>query len=921
MKKITNLLSMVLLMLCMGLTSCDDVLSVFDNPASEGENVVTPEEEVITEDQMAVTVTADLPTAVLGTFEEGSTGAALAKRLPVVSNEIGPDTRMVLLPGSVFDSNSLSAGEVDSLVSLCIKGGYLAVERPTAQQLFNLAVLYAAKLAEMQQEQYQQQFNLSEQNAARAARSSEVVRRAQTRISNIERISGTRAADDDLNAVRAEMIIFGPTDYFMQQPYEAEATVYGSESDSEGNTTEDKAETAKQERTAAISGEMADAAAEWLNDVVKSQQQSEASRAASRASGGDAINQIMDASETFTFNGNIYLPNYYGGSWYRTNRLSIKVSSWGLHNMESNKDYYYLKENVLMSLGPKKGYYQVYYPAAENAWYPASGYGDYKSWFGAFFSQYKTSMNLTGKGSITLEASSPGTDNNSQTTSITIGSSSSTTTTNGWSWGVSAGFSGENPSASESYGISQSKGYTKGTSFSMGMSQSAKDLKLKRNTDGKKVTWTYDGSLPQYYYNSSTKYYCHQTPAAILVNDAEMNQEICWSVGNPSGRYTVEVTSAPKLAALIFARYLGSAGNRPHKYVDRSDNQTYTHELLEPFRAQQTWRMNIANVEYVGEQHYGNLTDLQNAVQKAFPDLYVPVFQVADHDGEALNTISSVIKESKRIFEQRAQMLENMAKEYGVKKFEIVWSRDKVKSTDAFTVVVCPKATDATQEHVGWVYGADGRLYPSADYAKGKGTSAVGIVAYVNDGSDFGNAATEKASGAGHGLVLALNQICRPKWDYENYRISKGSGTFASTIGNSMANAKNDFDGLAKTKHLKEKGSDAANIVGYMGAAPTGCTEWFIPSTGQWIAMLCKPGLGGAEIPTGSALNTWFNINGAERLSSAASANGGKGFYGKTWTSSGYNGATGIWLVNGSAPRFTWYNSADYAYVRAAFAF
>ena len=914
---------MVLLMLCMGLTSCYDVLSVFDNPASNDENVVTPKEEVITEDQMAVTVTADLPTAVMGTFEEGSTGAALAKRLPVVSNEIGPDTRMVLLPGSVFDSNSLSAGEVDSLVSLCIKGGYLAVERPTAQQLFNLAVLYAAKLAEMQQEQYQQQFNLSEQDAASAARSSGVVRRAQTRISNIERISGTRAADDDLNAVRAEMIIFGPTDYFMQQPYEAEATVYGSETDSLGVATEAVEFTAEQERTAAVSGEMADAAAEWLNDVVKSQQQSEASRAASRASGGDAINQIMDASETFTFNGNIYLPNWYGGSWYRTNRLSIKVSSWGIHNMESNKDYYYLKENVLMSLGPKKGYYNVYYPLAENTWYDASGYGEYDSWFGAFFSQYKTSMNLTGSGSITLEASSPGTDNNSQTTSITIGSSSSTTTTNGSSWGISAGFSGENPTASESYSISKSKGYTTGSSFSMGMSQSAKDLKLKRNTDGKKVTWTYDGSLPQYYckVDGRTYHYHHQTPAAILVNDAEMNQEICWSVGNPSGRYTVEVTSAPKLAALLYQYKKEYTQNLPHKYVDRSDNQTYTHELLEPFRAQQTWRMNIANVEYDGEQHYGNLTDLENAVQKAFPDLYVPVFQVADHDGEALNTISCVIKESKSIFEQRAEMLENMAKEYGVKKFEIVWSRDKVKSTDAFTVVVCPKATEATQAHVGWVYGSDGKLYPSADYAKGKGTSAVGIVAYVNDGSDFGNAATEKASGAGHGLVLALNQVCMPGLTYENYRISKGSGTFASTIGNSMANAKNDFDGLAKTKHLKEKGSDAANVVGYMGAAPTGCTEWFIPSTGQWIAMLCKPGLGGAEMPTGAGLNTPFNINGAAKLSSVASANGGKGFYGKTWTSSSLNGATGIFLVNGSNPRFTWYNSAEYAYVRAAFAF
>ena len=305
--KFQLLVMLMALPMLLGLASCTDK----DNPASEEgvENVVNPDEETITEDQMAVTVTADLPTAVLGTFEEGSTGAALAKRLPVVSNEIGPDTRMVLLPGSVFDSNSLSAGEVDSLVSLSIKGGYLAVERPTAQQLLNFAVLYAAKLVEMQQEQYQQQFNLSEQDAASAARSSVVVRRAQTRISNIERISGTRAADDDLNAVRAEMIIFGPTDYFMQQPYEAEATVYGSESDSEGNTTEDKAETVKQERTAAVSGEMADAAAEWLNDVVKSQQQSEASRAASRASGGDAINELMDASETFTFNGNIYFPD------------------------------------------------------------------------------------------------------------------------------------------------------------------------------------------------------------------------------------------------------------------------------------------------------------------------------------------------------------------------------------------------------------------------------------------------------------------------------------------------------------------------------------------------------------------------------------------------------------------------------------
>ena len=169
--------------------------------------------------------------------------------------------------------------------------------------------------------------------------------------------------------------------------------------------------------------------------------------------------------------------------------------------------------------------------------------------------------------------------------------------------------------------------------------------------------------------------------------------------------------------------------------------------------------------------------------------------------------------------------------------------------------------------------------------------------------------------------MLALNQIWRPEWDYQSYRISNGSGTFASTIGNSMANAKNDFEGLAKTKHLKEKGSAAANVVGYMGAAPKGGTDWFIPSTGQWIAMLCKPGLGGAEIPTGTALNSGFNINGAAKLSSTASANGGKGFYSETWTSSGFNGSTGVYLVNGSSPRFTWYNSSQPAYIRTAFAF
>ena len=923
MKKNIFKIWLMALPMLLGLAACTDTI---DNPVTpdDGTTVVKPDEENITEDQMSVMVTEDLPTAVLRNLDEGSTGAALVKRLPMVTSEIGPDTRMALVPGSMFaDDTDMTREELDAIVRLSVNGGYLALERPTTGELGNFAVLYVAKLFEMQVLTYQDMFGLDLAAARRAANHSDLMQRTKARLANIEQVARTRGeAGDDLNEVQAEMIAFGPTDYFMQQKFEEETTVLSSETDSEGNATEAKAETVKLERTAAVSGELADAAAEWLNTTEKKNLPLR-TRALATTRSGSGINDIMDASETFTFNGNIFFPGCDGTTQGRTHRLSIRVSSWGIHNMESNKDYYYLKENVLMSLGYKRGYNTVYYFPSNpqvGRWFSATGYGNYDYWFGAFFSQYKTSMNLTGSGSITLEASSPATDNNSQSTSITIGSSSSTTTTNGQSLGITGGFSGENPSGSMSYTLSKSKGYTTGSSFSMGMSTSAKDLKVTRNTDGKKVTWTYDGYLPQCYVETNGyRYIRHQDPAAILVNDAEMNQEICWSVSNPSGQYTVEVTSAPKLAALLCSDKSGSWG--AHKYVDASDFQTYPHQLLKPFRAMQTWRMNIENVEYVGEQHYGNLNDLKNAVQKDFSDLYVPTFQVADYDAEALNVITSVIKYSKSIFEQRAGELENIAKDYGVKKFEIVWSRDKVESKDAFTIVVCPKATEATQAHVGWVYGSDGKLYPSADYATGHKASAVGIVAYVNDGSDFGNAATEKASGAGHGLVLAMDQVCEPNYSSANYRISKGSGTFASAIGNSMDNAKNDFDGLAKTKHLKEVGTEVGNIIGYMGDAPTGGTDWFIPSTGQWIAMLCTPGLGGAEMPTGAGLNTPFNINGAEKLSSKAIANGGKGMFGKTWTSSGYNGSTGIYLVNGGNPRFTWYNSSEVAYIRAAFAF
>ena len=835
--------------LLLGLAACSDNS---DSVTIEDGTVVETTEEPVTDDQLSVKVTADLSTAVLRPFEEGSTGAALVKRLPEVTSEFGPDTRMVLVPGTLFDGGSdMSTGELNALVQLGMDGGYLAIERPTVQQVISFATLYAAKLVEMQQLQYQELFDLDATAAARIAQSSPLVQRTKERLSNIQQIAQRRAATD-LNAVQAEMLIFGPTDYFMQQTFEEQATVLVSETDSEGNVTSATTQTIKQERTAAVSGSLADAAARWLNDVAKRPQQNAPQLALRRAA-----DEVPDINETFTFNGMLYFCDWQNTTQSRSDRLSIKVSSRSVYNKEDNKDYYYLTENVHLSLGDKEGSPQVYYPKSNSSWTRASGDGGYNRWYGAFLTQYQTSMNLRGGGTVSIASATP-------TTEV----------------------------------------------------QPVEGLQMTSTTDGNKVTWTYDGTLPQFYVKAA---YYHDIVADAQMGDSDLKHEICWSVANPSGSYTLEVTSAPKLSALM----LQSDGTKtpPHKYVERTDNQTYTHELLEPYCALQTWHMSVGNVEYDEnlEQH-GTVEDLENALMADFPDQYIPEFQLPDRSETSLSSITSVITNSKRVFGQQSQQLDALAQRFGMKKFEIIYSRegsDEIKSSKAFVYYVCPKATEATTTHLGWVYGSDGYLYPSADYAKGWNAKAMGILVYLNDGSDFGDKATEKASGAGHGLVLAL-------WDpSEAYLLINGDIVFPNPIGSSMENTKNDFDGLAKTKWLAEHGSRAVKNISRLGATPSGCTDWFIPSTGQWIAMLCTPGLGGAEIPSDNYFNTPFNINGATKLSRAVQANRGMILMDKVWTSSAYSATDIIWLVNDKDNLYFQASSAwrTLTYVRPVFAF
>lgn len=678
MKQTFRFLMLMALPMLLGLASCTDN---DDNPVvNDGtETMEAPDETLPTDDQMTTRVSVDLPAAVMADFDEGSTGAALVKRLPQVSAAIDLDTRLVVLPGSDFSvaNPKTTAYDMLEVARVYLNGGYVALVQPTQEQAALFSLTLMTGVAALEADAYEEMFDIDSSAASRAASHSVAAERLKSRAANLK--AATRADGDDLQAPFAEIIIFGPTDYFMQDALPDETTAYVHSADAEGNETAPQAVTTQTERTPYISGLLADAAAEWLNSVEKPQVAA-SRRAVTRASGSSAINEMMDASETFTYSGAIDWRNSKNATSHYTNRVLTTVRSWGIHNMESNKDYYYVKQNVTLKMG---GEPEIFYPLRENHWYKAANYGAYNMWYGSFLSQYETSMNLTGSGNIFLEASVPSTDNNSQTTNITVGSSTSHTVTNGISWGASVGANASGPTGSFSVGGSHTEGTTRGTSFSMSMSQTHKDFGVKKNTSGSKVTWTYNGALPQYYEGG---YQSHQTPADILVNDCDLSDEICWSVNNPSGQYTVNITSAPQTAALLCIKGIKNA---PHKYeYTTAPMENYAHTLLEPNRAIQNWRMHLTIDEWEASPVVGAQGELESNIRNAFPDLYANVFTVADKTSTSLNTIGYIVNYTKQLFTQNIDILQSYAKSWGIRKYTIHWRCDDMNVTtrEGFTV-------------------------------------------------------------------------------------------------------------------------------------------------------------------------------------------------------------------------------------------
>ena len=79
-------------------------------------------------DELNVKVTADIPTAVMSSFDENSMGAALVRRLSNTTTGLDENTKMVLIKGE--DVKSLPITEWFKATKIYLTGGFIAVEKP-----------------------------------------------------------------------------------------------------------------------------------------------------------------------------------------------------------------------------------------------------------------------------------------------------------------------------------------------------------------------------------------------------------------------------------------------------------------------------------------------------------------------------------------------------------------------------------------------------------------------------------------------------------------------------------------------------------------------------------------------------------------------------------------------------------------------
>ena len=712
------LFSAVLIGIAMLMTACakDDIAS---NDNGGGTNPTD-----MNVDEMSVKVTADMPTAVLSSFDDNSMGGALVRRLPKTTSSLDADTKMVLIKGEDILNRPIT--EWFEMAKIYLRGGYIAVEKPHNAHLVSVMEQLSAKLAQATHAILTEDdgsgiiINYNPSNSQSANAVNAEAERFKARIANIQAKSGHRAASDEQQPV-AEMVIFSTNGYYHCAPTGTMNIVTTSRDKNGKEMT--STHTITKEYSPYEIGLQADGAAQWLNNRDAAQQ---VRRASNRADGNDAINDLMSADEEMTYQADLaaFLCNYgeceyvntggdfkeYDGPrdmgcYTRPKAYNETIRYWGVHNMDTDKDYYLIQQKGVASVGgqaeenPCYDHNKTLYmgPYENNKWI-SLGLGAGGGYcvatdvfcnvlFGAWYNQGDYSLDLKGEsGEILLEDAVPTTENNLASTSVTVGEFQAQNTRIGGT--LSGVFTTKEVGARPGFTVSQ--GWTTGSIYMMTSTRNAQELGCVKNTEGTKVSWTYKVGVNMMDGDDDE----HPLPPAILVNDADIHNEACWSVSKPSGAYTVEITRKTSMGTLVSsdgASYIDTGSKTLVNTGCAADSMSIT--LMQPNRAQQTWYMDVDFPELGQDGYKGVKDELTDALKTQFPDLYQPTIVLADQTPQSENTIQNLVDKSKKMLNDpnALQTLKGYALDRGVSQFTIKWYCTDGNHAEPYTMTVQAK--------------------------------------------------------------------------------------------------------------------------------------------------------------------------------------------------------------------------------------
>ena len=699
MKKILNWMLAAIFICCSSVfASC---VANEDNSSADvpGGEVTEPYVEP-TADQLEVKVTADMPTAVLAQFDESTVAAALIKRLPQTTTAINDDTKLVLLDDSQI--KSLAEDDYFVMARVIFNGGYVALHRPK----FENALFFGVSL----DDQFEKIQNaILKENGVEGADDEPAASRSSDGGDMVRKVNNVRALhrsgeEIDANTVIDELMVFSINANYLIPPYSEELPAASKTEDEQGQET-----TVETKEKFLLNpyhcGHLADGVAAWLNTKEQEKadaQQPEAANASRRAEATEVINSMLSCTDEFTISGSLRAFDDQGRRYSRKNVSNTTIRSWSIHDFGSNRDFYYVEENHHIRMGGEnsdKSKTLYWGPYDKEKWmytwekwnlvgdmyvdapkkFSVEGYEDqgsiYAFYYGSWLYQSSHAMSLAGAGEINVEKSLPSTDNNQTTETIAIGTMDGTSHTSGWSFGGSLGGNvgksngnwGGGPSASFNFSYTNTTTTVHNTSFTMSTSSVSKDLAIKRNTDGAKVTWTYEeGHTPRVIFDKMW----HDMAAPILTNDIDITNKVCWSVKNPSGKYQLAWYKQNWTKAL-FVQWGKSAAQR--FALNSACSKTYN--LTPPRRFRKEWycdlRVSGKNLKDDATEKF--LAYLREVVN---PTMFSNKFYLAEATNDDVKVIKYNVGVATKILKKKSNlrdMIEYRAKELGIEKYTIKW--------------------------------------------------------------------------------------------------------------------------------------------------------------------------------------------------------------------------------------------------------